>query len=141
MKVGARPFEGAPVQGRFARYCGLEPAEIYDVFDFANLIDHWPGPAAPGSKWDRFSAAEARPRVEQLWSEMKWERVVTLGRAATSVFWVSKPEWFVWFQVRGVQGAASPHPGGTSFYWNDPVARDRGIKFWRELRDWARDVV
>lgn len=152
MAPGVRPFEGARVLGRFAGYLGVEPAEVYELFDIVNLIDHWPGPSYPGSKNDAFprdlaevGAGPVRERV----LEGSWRRVVTLGRAVTDVFWgtrrARKVLWFDWRAAwplmqlpESVLGAASPHPGGTSMAWNDLELRRSGIEFWRSVRDYAR---
>jgi hypothetical protein len=146
MKPGARPFEGAPVLGRFAGYLGVEPPEVYELFDLVNLVEYYPGPAKPGSRWDSFPVGEAvrnSVKIREGLLTSGYERLVTIGRAATSVFWGDRVPraWFEWFEdpeLPGVRCSCSPHPGGTSMWWNSPENRELGVAFWRELRDWVR---
>jgi hypothetical protein len=140
MVQGARPFEGTSALTRLAGYCSVSPREkLYDLFEFINLVPHYPGPAE-NSKYDAFPRQTALDNLERVMDFVLWNEadlVVTLGVATSKVVFGERPPWFVWHEggwgEHRFKMAASPHPGGTSMYWNDLDARQRGIEFWQEL--------
>lgn len=137
MLPGDRPFQGTDALARLSRYCGaFRPDLLYDVFDFMNLSDQYPGPAKPGSKWD------AKPqlstgRLEFLFKEiLRRDRVVLLGAVARDCFMGKDTEPFHWRNASDspqVMYCWSPHPGGTSMWWNDSGHRAQGSHWWRDF--------
>jgi hypothetical protein len=123
-----------------ARYAGLAgPEEFEDFTVFTNVVDARPEPYAPNPKWDAFDRDLAEPqKVFGLASDPEVTHVVVLGSAASEVFTDSVfPRGFPWFTwVRGwgpADWTKSPHPAGTSMWWNDPENRRSGVEFWTGL--------
>lgn len=151
MARGARPFEGARSLTLLAKYAGLSPRErLYDLADVINVIRDYPGPAED-EKYDAFPIEDARAgiaRVHRHIVKTRPEVVVSLGRKVTNLFGVSNPEWFVEYvqTVHTLEGSAgftfipSPHPAGTSMWWNDPANLARGIAFWTNLMAEQREL-
>lgn|GEM_PF-4099010 len=124
---------------RLAAYAGLDPHEMHLRADFVNLLSWFPGRVNDGDKYDAFDTATARQlarmMVPRLW---EYRRVVFLGRAVSDAFTavtdLPRLDWFEpHYLYAGTIVYASPHPAGTSMFWNDPVARAAGEAFWRSV--------
>jgi hypothetical protein len=138
MSPDDRPFEGTSALTRLAKYASVDPREhMYDLFDFINVIDHYPG-RAPDGKYDNFPVQFARDQAAvRVWPHI-WstdvESVVLLGRQ-TSVAMNCPFDYFEWQTIREenygreVRLAVSPHPGGTVMWWNNPENLKRGCEF------------
>jgi len=154
MSPGDRPFEGTRALTLLAKYAGVTPRErLYDLADFVNCISEYPGPALDNDKYDAFPLEAARAGAllisAQIYRE-RYDTVVTLGSAVSKVF--GKKDRHKWFEPQPMQwwgrdprqDAAqkpafecrlffSPHPGGTSMWWNDPKNRAAGTRFFTNL--------
>ena len=97
MSLGDEPLWGTQALVRLAGYAGIYPPEkLYDLADFVNVIEYYPGPSKVGSKWDAFpedAAKEGAIRVRRLIRYMQYRRVITLGTAVTKVVWQKHHEW------------------------------------------------
>jgi hypothetical protein len=147
MSPGDRPFEGTRALTLMAKYSGVSPRErLYDLADFTNVVSEYPGAQPGSSKYDMFPLAEAlkgRLRIYKQISVDRYERVVVLGSAASKVF--GKTDRIPWFgqiaaasslgtdRVQRYELYYSPHPGGTSMWWNDPRNRTVGTRFFTWL--------
>lgn len=144
MKPGDLPLWGTSALTRLASYAGVSPREhLYDLFEFINVIEEYPG-RAPGGQYDNFPMAYARQcAFSRVWPRVwagSFDRVVVLGRQASRAMNVDETvPYFEWLTVREtsygreVELAVSPHPGGKVMYWNDAENRARGCEFWRGL--------
>lgn len=138
MQPGDRPFQGTKALNRLALYCGEpDPEQLYEMFEFVNLVDEYPGPATPGSKWDQKPVV---PSDRLAWIHkqiMCHYRTVLLGAAARDVILGHQRlpmfQWSVISNSPHVECTWSAHPGGTSMYWNQPKNRAAGEAFWREF--------
>lgn len=145
MEPGDLPLWNTSVLTRLAGYAGVSPRErLYDLAAFINLVEDYPGPDPKNDKYDAFPLAAARAgmaRVVGLAVQEQPTHVVTLGAAVRGVVASSKTPWFEWQSVElwsswgrcQVQLACSPHPGGTSMWWNRAENRQAGTLFWRNL--------
>lgn len=149
MPAGARPFEGTAALRRLAAYCGVDEFrehKLYDIFEFMNLVDEYPGPAKPGSKWDA-TPTVSMERLNVIMSRcMEHQQVVFLGAAARDLLLGRRRrhapfEWVEFSTSPQVLATWSPHPGGTSMWWNDPKNRDLGRGFWTALYQEAKTAV
>lgn len=151
--ISTRPG-GTHAFGRLAGYCGAPEEMVAEAFDFCNVLDDWPGKVhvpsggGVGEKWDGFPAHdswEVGQRVSLLGADLL-ERprhyVVFLGgwagRCAT--FWLGlQPHVFLLPQVGPARAdvVVSPHPSGTSMWWNYPENRRLGEEFWHGMLAYA----
>jgi hypothetical protein len=134
-----RDLEGHTA-GRLATYAGVSAPELGELFDFVNVLEEWPGQAADDSKWDGFpkpAGWEVGRRMSLLTADVN-ERprrmVVALGAWATQCLshWWSLGRLDFLTSAPGPAMSAvasSPHPAGTSMWWND--RRAEGEDFWR----------
>lgn len=147
------PLWGTSALTRLASYSGVAPRErLYDLAAFTNLIEDYPGPQRGNEKYDAFPtdvALKNVPRVLDLASSGTYTHVVLLGSGVRKVMHKALHErgtpefaWFSWHRhayalpsgsTRYFNIASSPHPGGTSLWWNDSVNRQRGRAFWTLL--------
>lgn len=142
MQPGDRPLEGTRALTLLAKYAGVSPRErLYDIADVVNMIPRYPGPAPGRPKYDAYPEAEALRNAPRVLELMKGRQaVVFLGSAvrgtmAKHLVGEREPEWFRTFLIGadGLEVTFSPHPGGTSMYWNDPRNLAKGTAFWRQL--------
>jgi hypothetical protein len=131
-----------PTFERLAAYAGATAGDMALAMDFVNLLPEWPGYAVGSPKWDEQPdphdwavGARASLLAADL-AERPRRVVVGLGgyvRAALTMWWeLPKADWLSPI-VRGPGSptiAWSPHPAGTSMWWNDPAARNLGESFW-----------
>ncbi len=131
-----RALTGAHTRARLENYAG---GPLLDLVDTVNLLNEWPG-SAGGTKWDRVDAPgreldlAGRALVVGLGGYVRRELCRQLG--------VREPAWFLRQRI-GADGtvlAFSPHPAGTSTWWNDPEHRARGSSFWRGVRSYALEA-
>lgn len=147
MSPGDRPFQGTPALARLANYCGeSDPEKLYQVFDFINLVDDYPGPSAVGSKWDATPVVSTERQHVLHDAILNHGHVVLLGRAASDVIFgkKSRPPMFSWALMSSVplvECTWSAHPGGTSMWWNQPKNREAGMKFWSGFYAFAKRSV
>ena len=143
-----RPLEYSPSLTRLARYSGVVPKErMYELADFVNLIDRHPGRAADG-KYDTFPLQEGVTAAVQLKPTLhNYARVVLLGVAVRECFRRAAiiPDNMGWFEGherwRGHKltiVSVSPHPAGTSMFWNDPASEAAGTAFWHQVMEEAK---
>lgn len=142
---GHSALVGSRSLANLARYAGLQdPADFEDFTTFTNVVDARPEPYAPNPKWDAFDKTLAEPeKVFSFARDPEITHVVVLGAAASEVFVDSVfPPGFPWFSWVGGPGPAdwtrSPHPAGTSMWWNDPGNRRAGSEFWSGLCETMR---
>jgi len=138
-----RPLEGSGSLQRLGKYAGLRPAErLYEIADIVNLIEEYPGGEENGKR-DKFpvdlgvrAANNLKPRLQS------YPRVVLLGGAVRTCFGRAGiiPKSLGWFEGyerwRGYKLtiiSPSPHPAGTSMFWNDPAGRAAGEAFWQQV--------
>lgn len=152
MAPDARPFEGTAALTRLAGYCGVSPRErLYDLFDFVNVIETYPGKQPGQTKYDAFPAEAGLRGAQRVWAQVldtpgpPWRHVVVLGRVATDAMrtaskgaFRTKDGWFQWESVwtptnRRINVTSSPHPGGTSMWWNKAENLTKGRAFWTAL--------
>jgi hypothetical protein len=152
MTPDSRVLEGTTAQRALAKYGRLSDQErIYELADFVNWIEYYPGPQPGNEKWDQFPSAEALrrwPAISDQIFDGGYTHVVSLGAAVRDVLAQLlvldskhvRPEWFTWYRLRssehaatGLLWACSPHPGGTSFWWNKPENTRAGTLFWSGL--------
>jgi hypothetical protein len=136
MRPGARPFEGTSALTRLAGYCGVTPREhLYDLFDFVNVLQYWPGRDA-GGKYDLFPMDEARREAAVLDHVLLpwYKRVVILGRTTSKAFGLEDVPYLQWHD----RLAILPHPGGTNVWWNLRRNKEDGIRFLRtDVMPWV----
>lgn len=142
-----RPLEFSSSLTRLAKYSGVVPKEkMYELADVVNLIDVFPGKSRSG-KGDAFpqrqgvlAAIVLKPNLHQ------YSRVVLLGAAVRDCFVQAGaiPADLGWFEGherwRGNKltiVTPSPHPAGTSMFWNDPASLAAGTAFWRRVMEEA----
>jgi hypothetical protein len=127
---------------RLAKYAGVAPEDLLDKVDFVNLLPDWPGEASEASaKWDDSVSKQTWDPVGQRsallaadLAERPRKLVVGLGgwvRDALSWWWTLLDAG--WLEPQSHAGAGlvwSPHPAGTSMWWNDPANLEKGEAFW-----------
>lgn len=133
---------------RLAKYSGLSdnPLELYDLADVVNLVKYYPG-RSPNGKHDEFPhRAGVAEATKMKYIVDTYDRVVLLGSAVRGCFidahilpmgheWFEPYERYTGYGARThmVVVAASPHPAGTSMFWNDTAARAAGEAFWHRV--------
>lgn len=141
-KLG-RPLEYSSSLTRLATYGGVTPRDrIYELADVVNLIKYYPG-QTPDGKYDIFPMGEAVINATAMRKNLHmYARVVLLGVAVRSAFARANviPYELGWFEGherwRGHRLTIitpSPHPAGTSTFWNDPAALAAGTAFWHRV--------
>lgn len=144
MQPGDPPFWGTQALARLAKYCGeSDPPKLYEVYDFINLVDEYPGPSAPGSKWDQKPKIPSDRREWLFKQVMERTTVILLGAAARDVFLAKGSKMFGWRRLSDdpvVQVTWSAHPGGTSMWWNRPENTQAGKDFWSFSYEAARRI-
>lgn len=110
------PVPSNSAGGRLCRIIlGMTPRQYLDSFERANLV--------VGDKW---SAAAARERAQQLSRERPPTRIVLLGAKVCEAFGqqLGDFEWVV-NAPTGHSFLRLPHPSGRCRVWNDPSALPR----------------
>lgn len=142
---------GTGAGSRLALYAGLDEGELAETFDFVNLLAEWPGEAGPDAKWDGMPPVDGWDPVGQRVSllladlhERPRRAVVTLGGWTHQVMmtWGGLLQSH-WLDGRPGPGGCvvykSPHPSGTSTWWNDH--RAAGERFWRDTAAFAQEQL
>lgn len=155
MTAEDRPLEGTKALTLLAKYAGLsDKNRVYELAEIINMIEEYPGAQLGNEKYDAFPKAQANREFRERVLPWLHERtqadvctIVFLGAAARDVVakqtilkadnWsttVHSPEWFVPHHISELELGHfvyfSPHPGGTSMWWNKPGNKRTGMAFW-----------
>lgn len=153
MEPDDKPLWNTTALTMIAKYGGLaDKYRVYELAELTNMIQEYPGPQLGNEKYDAYPKTQAMHELRERvlpWVKARQSEettVVFLGSAVrdTVARWtvlrdtelhgvVRKPAWFDEYMITGVEARVffSPHPGGTSMWWNDPKNRQRGSLFWR----------
>lgn len=140
------PHPAGKTFARLAAYAGVTEGVMAARLDFVNLLPEWPGEAGGDSeKWDRAAGgrdwAPTGERATLLYADLlERPRITVIGlggfvRDALAHWWGVKAKG--WFDPQAGPGLSvvywSPHPAGTSMWWNEPVHRELGGAFWADV--------
>ncbi len=122
--VGKPAFSGKSGP-RFAEMLGVRHPDLWDLFEVANLLNHFPGdPKDRTKRGDAFPLIEAKMAAERIRPSLSRRVVVMVGKNVQRAFALTGGffEWRIAFATPEFDSAFDycvvPHPSGVSFFWN-----------------------
>lgn len=140
---------------RLADLCGITMDAFRGLFWRTNLLQEWPGRAedGKGDLFPRALAVEGARRIkEDARTRKVFTKVVLLGRRTQDAFVDTRgrrpTEWFeeegivlppceASLKERDLSIVTTPHPSGTSSWWNDTANVKKARLFWEGLANEA----
>lgn len=131
---GKTHFEGRSGT-RLAQLAGLTRQQFLDDFDRINVFDVFPG-RREGQEGDLFPIKEAMERAHAIYltGALEFRSTVFIGHRVAQAFGMPHPAPFLWHPIPfSGEVAMSPHPSGTSRWWNSEANLRNARDFWTGL--------
>jgi len=127
---GYRPLIDGQCGERLANLIGVDLEQYARMIDTMNIFDRWTGSSAKG---DVFPLQEARERAIHIWTEIKYEKIVFVGKNVAKAFGFARLDYFETIEIDGRIACVIPHPSGINRFWNDKENVEKAKNFLRRF--------